>query len=86
MFFEQLERERFVALGKRTVAHPVREHGGDQLAVLGILRLSPVEATISQAPGALPCRVVALSGAGAHGSRPTFFSTAWKRGSLRKLS
>ena len=36
MFFEQLQRERLVALRQRAVAHHVREHDGGELALFGV--------------------------------------------------
>src|SRR6185503_1555164 len=36
MFFEQLQRERLVALRQRAVAHHVRKHDGGKLAGFGV--------------------------------------------------
>ena len=36
MFLEQFERQFVVALGKRAIAHHVREHDGGELSVLSV--------------------------------------------------
>jgi hypothetical protein len=45
MFLEQLERERFVALRERAVAHHVGNHESRQLALFGVeIGLAGIEA------------------------------------------
>src|SRR5690349_1162597 len=41
VFFEQLQRQRLVALGQRAVADHIREHDRGQLAVFGVVAHQP---------------------------------------------